>query len=116
MREIARVTDTWFNIHDWPAFVADRSAHEAIQTWCRRHGVDPSQALARGGIHRDVERCRVVYVGRVGDGPPPEHDGPEDMADFPPGWATCYRQGETPPMPWPAELDRYRSRQTEEPA
>lgn len=106
---IAKVTETWFNVQDWAAFVADRAAHEAIQEWCRRHGIDPSDALARGGLHRDVERCRVVYVGRVGGGPHPEHDGPAEVYDeWPPGWAPCWRQGETPPAPWPAELDRYR--------
>lgn len=103
------VTDTWLNIHDWPAFVADRQAHDAIQAWCRRHGLDPREVLAAGGLHRDLERCRVVYVGKVGDGPHPEHDGgAADYEDWPPGWSTCYRQGETPPAPWPPELDKYR--------
>lgn len=109
VKPIARVTDTWFNIIDWPTFVADRAAHQAIQEWCTRHGLDPTEVLAHGGLHRDVDHCRVVYVGRVGDGPHPEHDGgSEAYDDWPPGWSTCYRQGETPPLPWPAELEKYR--------
>lgn len=106
---VASCTETMFVLHDWDSFFhLDQPAWKAMNAWCERHGIDPMEVLAHGPVRRDVERCRVVYVGRVGDGPHPEHDGPDDFAEFPPGWSTCYRQGETPPMPWPAELEKYR--------
>jgi hypothetical protein len=74
-----------------------RRAWEAIKDWCKRHGLDPEDVSSGGPIHRDVERCRVVYVGRA-----------EGEIEGNPVWTTCVKQGETPPMPWPAELDRYR--------
>jgi len=112
VQPVAHVTDTYFIINDWSAFTRPpHSAWDAIQEWCRKHGIDPVEVLAAGPIHRDVERCRVVFVGRVGgDLSHPEHDLPDQVwADFPPGWSTVYRQGETPPLPWPAELDPYRT-------
>jgi hypothetical protein len=90
------VTDTYFSVMDWDAFTGDFAAHRDIQEWERKHGVDPKLVHGSGPIHRDEEHCRVVYVGR------------DDPAQLPNVWTTCVQQGETPPMPWPTELDRYR--------
>jgi hypothetical protein len=91
----ARVTDTYFVVYDADAFIGDFAAHRAIQEWVRKHGLDPAEVSMHGPLHRDEEHCRVVYVGR-------------DSGERPNTWTMRLRQGETPPMPWPAELDRYR--------
>lgn len=96
-RPVAHVTDTYFAVYDYDAFIVDVPAWEAIKDWCKRHGLDPEDVSSGGPIHRDVEGCRVVYVGRA-----------EGEIEGNHVWATCVKQGETPPMPWPAELDRYR--------
>lgn len=91
----AYVTDTYFTVLDQDRFIGDFSAHRAILEWVRKHGLEPERILAAGPIHRDVKHCRVVYVGRT--------------EEFPGNaWTTRVQQGETPPLPWPAELDRYR--------
>jgi hypothetical protein len=99
---VALVTDTYFAIHDFDAFVGDRRAHEAVQEWVRKHGIDPNEVAAHGPVHRDVDHCRVVYVGR-------DRASEARLTEpHPQIWTTLYQQGETPPMPWPVELDRYR--------
>jgi|SRR4051812_14493026 hypothetical protein len=95
---VAQVTDTYFSVLDSHVFVGDRAAHEAIQEWVKKHGIDPRQISAYGPIHRDEEHCRVVYVGK--------DDWSNDALRG--CWTTCVQQGETPPLPWPGELDRYR--------
>lgn len=94
----AYVTDTYFTVLDQDRFIGDFAAHAAIQEWVRKHGLEPERVLAAGPIHRDAERCRVVYVGR--------DDWSTDALRG--CWTTRVQQGETPPLPWPAELDRYR--------
>lgn len=93
--DVAYVTDTYFSVLDGDLFFADRAAWLAVSEWVKRHGLTPEQVAACGPIHRDIERCRVVYAGRTDEYP--GH-----------AWTTCVQQGETPPMPWPTELDKYR--------
>lgn len=94
----ATVTETFLSINDGDAFIGDFAAHTAIQEWVKKHGLDPRTVALGGPMIRDLERCRIIYVGRIVD---------EDDV-FRGCWTTMYQQGETPPLPWPAELDRYR--------
>lgn len=95
-RPVAHVTDTYFAVYDFDAFLElDMPGWRAINDWCKRHGLDPADVASSGPIHRDVEHCRIVYVGRTD-----EYPGN--------AWTTCVQQGETPPLPWPPELDKYR--------
>lgn len=96
-RPVAHVTDTYFAVYDYDRFLFDVPAWQAIMAWCKRHGIDPAEVASTGPIHRDVDGCRVVYVGRA--------EGEIEGNNV---WTTCVQQGETPPMPWPAELDKYR--------
>jgi hypothetical protein len=91
---VATVTESFFSVNNVGAFTGDFAAHRAIQEWVKKHGIDPAQVHATGPIYRDEEHCRVVYVGR--------HALLKNV------WTTCVQQGETPPLPWPPELERYR--------
>lgn len=101
-----RVTDTTFHPGDFQAFTADRPAHEAVMGWCRKHGIAPERVMARDPIVRDEGACQVrcTYFGE-------DEDGNRIRAGLDDGELVTFAyvaQGETPPLPWPPELDRYR--------
>lgn len=90
--------------------VVDHPAHQALLEWCRTHGMDPEQMPADQVIRRDVARCRVEYdrfvLDREGHRQLCRHAlaNGEDLESVHFARERVHAQGETPPLPFPAEL------------
>lgn len=94
----ALMTNTTFVIIDFTRFLGDGPGWGSLMEWCRVHGIDPNEVAVSGPIIRVPSECRVVYCGI---NRPAQKGGFMD-------WEIRSQQGETPPMPWPEELERYR--------
>lgn len=79
---------------------------KALLDWCRLHGLDPERMPAQQVIERDLEQRRVVYDEYV----PPADDVQRRFkigVDGEPEIRRTFRQGETPPMPFPDVILRH---------
>lgn len=98
------LTETTCTVHDHMFALRHRAAWEALLAWAEFHGLPVGDVPMVGTLTRHVrERC-VEYTAIVRD----EHGHPTYHAGWADGVLTEQRraQGETPPLPWPAELQQ----------
>lgn len=87
----------------------DPRAHQALLDWLALHGLDPHRMPVENLIVRNLEACRIEYTEFVWDD---ERDRAALDAGGQPIVRRAYAQGETPPMPFPADLSDGRERTT----
>lgn len=88
--------------HEFP--LRHRAAWRALLEWCEFHGIPIAGVPLLGTLTRHPEACAVEYTHMLRDS---QGFRSYDNSD-PTGLATeqLRAQGETPPLPWPAELQQ----------
>lgn len=81
---------------------------KALLDWCRFHGLDPARMPACQVIERDLKHRRVVYDEYIADADEIQHRAKHwRLYDGEPEIRRTFRQGETPPMPFPDVILRH---------
>lgn len=99
-RPIFTVTGTEVTIHsqDFPEHHVE--AWTALLEWCEFHDIDPKRVPMLSTITRNVDGCRVEYDQLLVNERGAKILGPDGKIQ----WRRVHAQGETQPLPWPAEL------------
>lgn len=108
--ECITVTETTFEVHHTHFREVNHAAWAALIKWIQFHDIDSHVIPLLSEIVRNVEACRVEYEQFVfgADGTPTfdNHDAVTRPA---------HSQGEAPPLPWPPELQAFRTDESETP-
>lgn len=100
---VLTVTETVLIVHSQQFPQVYPAAWEAVIEWVRVHGIDPQRVPMCSMILRNVEACRVEYDEiQVDEAGRRRTVGPPSDAEL--VIERVRAQGETPPLPWPAEL------------
>lgn len=96
------VTDTTVTVTSYRFPEVHHAAWKSLVEWCEFHGIDPYRIPMLQTLTRNVERRRVEFTEYVLD----EKGVRLALAAGTPEPELRRRtsQGETPPMPWPAEV------------
>lgn len=102
IRPVVTVTETVLTVHSNQFPQVYPAAHRVMLAWCEFHGIDPYRVPMCSTIVRNIGgRCveyDVYQVDEAGVRKALREGDTEPMVE------RVRAQGETPPLPWPAEV------------